>query len=201
MPYAPSGSKGNKPTNQTNQVNILTVTPNSMELSNSSEVNRCSSTQEIPNSLWNLKIHYRVHKGQHLVPSLSQTNPVHVLQQYFFQIIFISTFQLCPCLHIAIFPLGFSIKSLHAFLFYPMHATCPVHLTRLDLIILSIFDKYYQLWSSSSCNFFPASCYFIPFRSKYSHQHPILKHPQPILFPCWDWSLYSIIQIHTDKHK
>jgi hypothetical protein len=29
----------------------------------------------------------------------------------------------------------------------------------------------------------PLSRYFIPLRSKYSPQHPVLKHPQSVLFP------------------
>jgi hypothetical protein len=29
----------------------------------------------------------------------------------------------------------------------------------------------------------PFLCYFIPLRSKYSPQHPVLKHPQSIRFP------------------
>jgi hypothetical protein len=29
----------------------------------------------------------------------------------------------------------------------------------------------------------PLSCYFIPLRSKYSSQHPVLKHPQSMPLP------------------
>jgi hypothetical protein len=29
----------------------------------------------------------------------------------------------------------------------------------------------------------PLTCYLVPFRPKYSLQHPILKHPQPTFFP------------------
>jgi hypothetical protein len=29
----------------------------------------------------------------------------------------------------------------------------------------------------------PLLCYLFPFRSKYSHQHPILKQPQPTFLP------------------
>ena len=31
--------------------------------------------------------------------------------------------------------------------------------------------------------FSPLPCYLAPLRPKYSHQHPILKHPQPTFFP------------------
>jgi hypothetical protein len=58
------------------------------------------------------------------------------------------------CLHITsgLFTSGFLTNILHAFLFYPIRATCPAHLTLLDLIIL-ILGEEYRLWSSSLRSF------------------------------------------------
>jgi len=48
----------------------------SMEQSPSWEVNSHSASQEILHLLWNMKVHYCVHKGPPLVPTLSQMHPL-----------------------------------------------------------------------------------------------------------------------------
>jgi hypothetical protein len=35
--------------------------------------------------------------------------------------------------------------------------------------------------------FSPASCHFIPNRSKYSPKYPVLKNPQSVFFPEREW--------------
>jgi hypothetical protein len=64
---------------------MMTIT-NSGEESSSAEAISCSGIQEIPSLLWNLKVHYNVHKSPLVVPILSRMNPVHTLQLFFFKL-------------------------------------------------------------------------------------------------------------------
>jgi hypothetical protein len=50
-----------------------------------------------------------------------------------------------------LFPSGFRTNNLYAFLFYTIHATCPVHFILLNMIILIILAEESKSRSSSLC--------------------------------------------------
>jgi hypothetical protein len=49
------------------------------------------SGQEIPSLLYSPKVHYHLDKSPHLAPLRSETDPVHTLETYFFDVMLTST--------------------------------------------------------------------------------------------------------------
>jgi hypothetical protein len=94
------------------------------ELSPSWGAVNCAATQELPSILWNPKAPYRVHKSHPLV--LSHINSISLRS-----ILILSTY-LRLDLPSGLFHSGFPTNILHAFLFFPIRATCPVHLIKFS---------------------------------------------------------------------
>jgi hypothetical protein len=90
----------------------------SWDLLEKPQVASCAVTQELPNILWNSKVHYRVHKSPPLVPIPSQINPIHTTPSSLRSIFILST-HLRLGLPTGLFPSGFLTKVLYAFLFSP----------------------------------------------------------------------------------
>jgi hypothetical protein len=127
------------------QSKILDPLTNSMELNPSSEVTSCVSTQEFPNILWNSNVHHRVHKIPPLISILSQMKPVHNIPSYLSKIFLILSTHLRLGIPSGLCPSGFITKILYSISFFPMRATCPVHLILLDLMVLIILGVEYKL--------------------------------------------------------
>jgi hypothetical protein len=108
------------------------LTHSLMELSPSWVDANCVATQEIPSILWNPQVHYRVHKSPPLVPILSQinpiqSNPIHTIPSHPISLrsILILFTHLRLGLPNGLLCSGFPTYNLYAFLFSPIHATCP----------------------------------------------------------------------------
>jgi hypothetical protein len=81
-----------------------------------------------------------------MAPILNQSMPSQPIS---LRSILILYSHLCLGLARGLYPSGFLIKILCAFLISPVHATCPAHLILLYLISLMTFGKVCKLWSIS----------------------------------------------------
>jgi len=111
----------------------------SMEQSPTWKNYNCSPTQEIPHLLWDLKVHYCIHKNLPLVSILSHSNPVCIFPTCFSEIH--SNTVLSPTPRSSKWSLSLRFSSQHFICIshLPMSVTWLAHLILLDMITLIIF--------------------------------------------------------------
>jgi len=152
---------------------------NSMEQS-PWEVSNYSASWETLCLLWNLKVHYHVHKRPPLVPLLSHTHLSHTSHCSLVFILILSS-HLCLSHLSGLFLSSFLTKILYIFLIFPVcympHPSHPPSFDCPNNIWWSI-----QVTKLLTVQSFPASHHFLHLRSKYSPQHPVLKQSQRVFF-------------------
>jgi hypothetical protein len=114
------------------------------------KANGSSASLEIPQILWNPKVHYRVHNSLPLAPFLSQINPVHALTSHLFKanfnIIIPST------------PKSFKLRLYFRFLSLPRNCHRP---NRFTLVHPNNIWWGTQIFKLLIMEFPPVSCYFL----------------------------------------
>jgi len=149
-----------------------------MERSPAWEADRFSAFHEIPCILWNLKVHYRVHKCPPHVHVLSHINPVHGPHPTSW----ISILILSSHLRLVSSEWSLSLRFRHQTPVYtsPLPHTCymPAHFILLDFITWTIFGEEYRSPSSSLCSFVhsPVTSFLVFYLGTTAPSGPRLPH-------------------------
>jgi len=115
-----------------------------MEQSPSSEATQFSASQEIPRTLWNPMVHYRIYKRPPFVPILSQIDPAHVLPSHVLNIhLNVTIPSMLGSSKWSLFS-GFPTRLLYTLLLFPIRATCPAHILFRDLTLRRLMSYIYM---------------------------------------------------------
>jgi len=126
---------------------------------------------------------YHAHRNPLLDPLLSQTNPIHALTSYFFQIYF----SILPSMPVSSkWPLSARFSHYKpvciSLLSYACHKPKPLHPPSFGCSThISIWPGV-QIMKLLIMQFSASSYHLYPLRSKYIPQHPVLKHPCFVFF-------------------
>jgi hypothetical protein len=142
-----------------------------MEQSPSLEANRPSASQQIPRILWNLNVHYRIHKRPPPALSVSWARSIQSMPPHpnSWKSMLILSFHQCLGLSNLLFPSGLPTKTLYVPFVSRARATCSVHLMVLNLITQIICGEECKPWSSSLCSLLytiVSSSFFGPNRAR-----------------------------------
>ena len=115
------------------------------------EENRFSAAQEIPHILWNMKLHYRIHKCLTPLPILSHSEAVFTPTSLTFSLIF--SIQIKLGIPGALFLQGSPSKTLYIPLPSTIWVTCSIHSILLDFTKKKLLGKIYNTLSTSLYSF------------------------------------------------
>jgi hypothetical protein len=155
------------------------ITNNFMERSPSWAAISCAATQELLSILLNLDVNYCVHKSPPLVYILRHVSPGHTTLSYLSKIHLNIIYPFMSCSSYGLFPSGFPISALYAFLLFSNRATCSAHLNFSDVIILIIIGEEYKS-SYEACSQTPWFCVH-PLMSE-TNFHTMQQHRQHYIY-------------------